>query len=48
LGATELTTKTHFGRVMEKMRPESLADLVGIAEILRTQPAFAAIEKETR
>jgi FixJ family two-component response regulator len=35
LGASELTIKTHRGRVMEKMRAESLADLVRIFERLK-------------
>lgn len=32
LGASELTIKTHRGRVMEKMAADSLADLVRMAE----------------
>ena len=39
LGASELTIKTHRGRVMEKMRAESLADLVRMAEKLGTSSA---------
>ncbi len=35
LGASELTIKTHRGRVMQKMEAESVADLVRMSEKLR-------------
>jgi len=35
LGASELTIKTHRGRVMEKMRADSVADLVRMSERLK-------------
>ena len=47
LGISEITVKAHRGKVMQKMKVDSLADLVKAAERLRVRsrtgvPAFAA------
>ena len=39
LGISEITVKAHRGKVMEKMKADSLADLVKIAVRLRLTPA---------
>jgi FixJ family two-component response regulator len=38
LGISEITVKAHRGRVMEKMRARSFADLVNISARLRPTP----------
>jgi FixJ family two-component response regulator len=37
LGISEITVKAHRGRVMQKMKADSLADLVKIAAALHLQ-----------
>ena len=39
LGISEITVKAHRGKVMQKMKANSLADLVKIAARLRCEPA---------
>jgi FixJ family two-component response regulator len=45
LGISEITVKAHRGKVMQKMKVDSLADLVKTAERLRRAPRV--INQET-
>jgi FixJ family two-component response regulator len=42
LGISEITVKAHRGKVMQKMKADSLADLVKMVVRLRPAPVAAA------